>query len=198
MSMKTKTLVIIFVLFAAAITNVMAAPPKHVGNNKIGFGVQFNFDGEDFLVSAEDKYVPKGIALAFSLSQDTHFTVNWYLDENTDAMQFTFDIGLVTMPIISSKPLSLNFTIGAGVFMDMEFTHMDFTENKGKNKKSDMTDIDFSGGLRLPVGFSLMLGQSALEIYIHVAPSFGVIFLPTLDFSKPFFPVALGARFWFG
>jgi hypothetical protein len=46
------------------------------------------------------------------------------------------------------------------------------------------------------VGFNLMLGREVFEVFTHVAPSFGVDLLPSMGLGRPFFPIALGARFW--
>ena len=190
-SMKTKTMIIVFVLLAAAITNITAAPGP--GKNKLGFGAQFNFDAEDlFSSSTEDKYSPLNIALVLSPSRITHIAVNWHIDDRANAIGLTFDVCPLALPLVSSKTVSLNFTLGGGFYVDMEFA-----DKHNKHKKAEKTETEINGGLRIPAGFSLMLGRNAFEIYIHIAPSFGVNFMPTLEFSDLFFPVALGARFWF-
>ena len=181
--MKIKTLMVIVSLCAAA-SNI-AAVPNPPGGNKFGLGAQFNF-------TTEEMSSFPGAALVISPSQIIHFTVNWHIGEKANIVGFTFDICPLSARIISLRDVSFNFTLGAGLFFDMEITR-----EKGKHKKS-AEDYIFGGGLRLPVGLSLMLGRNVFEIFANIAPSFGVNFVPTLEFSAPFFPIALGARFWFG
>jgi len=138
-----------------------------------GLGVQFNF-------SAGSIFAP-GAALLISPSDSTHLALNWYLEKNISIIGFTLDAVPLTLPITSGSVGTFNFTLGVGLF-----TNLVFTEKFG-----------FNAGLRVPVGFNFMFGKNIFEIFTHVAPSFGVNFLPSLGLSKPFFPIALGARIWF-
>ena len=139
-----------------------------------GLGAQANF-------SAGEIFAP-GVALLISPSDMTHLAINWYLDlDEVNIVGLTLDVCPLTLPIKTFRAGSFNFTFGVGLFANVLFAN----------------DPGFSGGLRLPVGFNLLLGRDVLEIFTHVAPSFGVNFLPSLGFSRPFFPIALGARIWF-
>jgi hypothetical protein len=145
------------------------------GARALGLGAQLNF-------SAGGLFAP-GAALAVSPSDTTHLAVNWYFGlDKTNIIGLTLDICPLVLPLSTFSAGSLNFTFGGGLYGNLILRE---------------EDVDIDGGLRLPLGFSLMLGRNAFEIYTHLAPSFGVRFLPSLDLSRPFFPIALGARFWF-
>lgn len=139
-----------------------------------GLGAQFNF-------SAGELSAP-GAAVVISPTDMTHLAVNWYLDfESVNTVGLTLDVVPLTLPLAKFRAGSLNFTLGIGVYSNITFS-----------KHPDIT-----GGLRIPLGFNLMLAKDVFEIYTHIAPSFGVTFLPGLGLSNPFFPIALGVRFWF-
>jgi hypothetical protein len=139
----------------------------------LGLGVQLNF-------SAGGIFAP-GAALAISPSETTHLAVNWYLgldEDKTNTIGLTLDVIPLVLPISSFSAGSFNFTLGGGLFANLAFG----------------ADIGFDGGVRIPLGLNLKLGRDALELYTHVAPSFGLRALPSLGISDPFFPVALGVR----
>jgi len=139
-----------------------------------GLGAQFNF-------SAGSIFAP-GAALAISPSDMTHIAANWYLGgDNVNILGLTFDVRPLDLPIVNFGAGSFDFTLGVGVFGNVVFTD----------------DPGFNAGLRVPIGFSLFLAKKVFEIYTHVAPSWGVDFLPSLELSKPFFPIALGVKIWF-
>ena len=141
--------------------------------HSFGLGAQLNF-------SAGGIFAP-GAALVISPSDITHLAINWYLDfDDVTIIGLTLDACPLALPITTFKAGTLNFTLGIGLFANMTLTD----------------DPDFNGGLRVPIGFKILLGKDIIEIYTHVAPSSGVIFVPKLELQKPFFPIALGARFW--
>ena len=157
-------------LVAAVILFVAVETQVH----PFGLGVQVNF-------SAGDIFAP-GAALLISPSNITHLAINWYLDlDKVNIVGLTLDLCPLSLTITSFKAGSLNFTLGLGLFANILFA----------------CDPGFNGGLRIPVGFNIMLGQRVFEIFTHVAPSFGVRFLPSLGLSNPFFPIAVGVRLWF-
>ena len=156
-------------LTAAVILSIAAAARGH----SFGLGAQFNF-------RAESIFVP-GAALVVSASDITHLAINWYLDlEKVNTIGFTWDVCPLNLPLINFNAGTFNFTLGGGIFANMAFT----------------SDIGINGGLRVPVGFNVLLGR-VFEVYTHVAPSFGLNFLPNMGLSDPFFPVALGVQLWF-
>lgn len=157
-------------VFAVMVLLSAAAIPRAHG---FGLGVQFNF-------SAGSIFAP-GAALLISPSDTTHLAINWYLEQSVSIIGLTLDAVLLALPIVSNDALSFNFTLGVGFF-----SNLTFADKFGCN-----------AGLRVPVGFNLMLGRNIFEIFTHVAPSIGVNFLPSLGFSMPFYPIALGARIWF-
>ena len=135
-----------------------------------GLGAQFNF-------KAGEVFAP-GAALLVSPTRTTNLAVNWYLDSNkVTTLGITFDI----LAIPRSPRGGLNFTLGGGVYGNTIFDD----------------EIVVNGGVRLPVGLNVLLIRNVFEIFAHVAPSVGVSFIPSLEFTKPFFPVAVGARVWF-
>ena len=139
-----------------------------------GVGAQVNF-------RAGRVFAP-GASLVISPTDLTHLAVNWYLDfENVNTVGLTLDVCPVTLYITGSGSNSLNFTLGIGLFANMVFD----------------SDYGIDAGLRVPVGLNVLFGRRVFEIYTHIAPSFGVDFLPSLGLSNPFFPIAIGARIWF-
>jgi len=148
---------------------IIALPGLHA----FGLGAQFNF-------STGDIHAP-GASLLFSPADIAHFAVNWYLDfDNVNIIGLTFDLCPLALPLTTFSAGSINFTLGIGLFTNVAFGD----------------DREFHSGLRLPVGFNLLLGKNALEFFTHVAPSFSVHFIPRLELADPFFPIAAGARFW--
>ena len=157
-------------IFVAAIILSMAVGARA---HAFGFGAQFNF-------SAGDIFAP-GAALLISPGDMTHLAINWYLDlDKVNIIGLTLDVVPLNLPLSTFKLGSFNFTLGVGLFANIVFAD----------------DRAFNGGLRIPVGFNLLLGKRVLEIFTHVAPSFGLHFIPSLGLSKPFFPIAIGARLW--
>jgi len=154
----------------ALIVSMTAATRAH----SFGLGAQLNF-------SAGGLFAP-GASLLISPSDIAHLAINWYLDfDQVNTIGLTLDFCPLALPISSFKSGTFNITLGVGLFANVVFTD----------------DRGFDGGLRIPVGFNVLLGRSAFEIYTHVAPSFGLHFLPSMGHSKPFYPIALGARLWF-
>jgi hypothetical protein len=157
-------------LTAAVILSITTAAWVH----GFGLGAQANF-------SAGEVFAP-GAALVISPSDVTHLAINWFLDfDQVNTIGLTLDVCPLNLAIVAFDSGSFNFTLGIGLFSNVVFTG----------------DIGFNGGLRVPVGFNVLLGRKTFEVYTHVAPSFGLNFIPSLGFSKPFFPIALGARIWF-
>ena len=165
--MKIKNLAAALVLYIAIASRL----------HSIGLGVQLNF-------GAGDIFTP-GIALVVSPQDKTHIAVNWKIAEEVNSFGFTADYCPLAFPIPAFKQAPLNFTLGVGLFANMEYD------------KSGSNDYGIEGGVRAPVGINLMLFERFFELYIHVAPSFGVQFKPKLDLTNLFFPVAFGGRFWF-
>ena len=145
------------------------------GVQALGLGAQFNF-------SAGSLFAP-GVALNICPTDITQIAFNWYLDfDKVNIIGVTLDFGPMMLPISEFKAGSFNFTMGLGLFANVAFDD----------------DIGFNGGLRIPIGLNILLGnKSAFEIFTHIAPSFGMHFIPSFGLSNPFFPIAVGARFWF-
>ena len=139
-----------------------------------GLGAQFNF-------SAGGLFAP-GAALLISPKDAFHLAVNWYIDPHkVNIVGLTADGVPLVLPLSTFRAGTFNFTLGVGLFANMVFAD----------------DWEFNMGLRVPVGLNLLLGKDVLEVFAHVAPSFGLHFLPSLGLSTPFFPIAVGARIWF-
>jgi hypothetical protein len=156
-------------ILAAIIISTTVVPAAH----SFGLGVQANF-------RAGGVFAP-GASLLISPTDITHLAINWYIDlDNVNTVGLTLDLAPLCLPITSSRAASFNFTLGIGLY-----TNMVFTNDRGVN-----------GGLRIPIGLNILLGPRVLEFFAHVAPSFGVHFLPSMGLSYPFYPIALGARLW--
>ena len=135
-----------------------------------GIGAQFNFN-------AGKVFVP-GVAAVLSPSDNIHIAANWWLGaDKTSIVGATLDVVPLNVPLIGG----FHFTLGGGIFANTVFAK----------------DFGIEAGLRVPIGFNLLLGNKVFEIYTHVAPSWGVYFLPSLEFGEIFFPIAVGIRLWF-
>ena len=143
--------------------------------HSFGLGAQFNFS---------TGAVAPGAALLISPLDNVHLAVNWYLDfDKVNTIGLTLDLTFLVLPITNYSVGTLNFTLGGGVFAIIIFTD----------------DRGFDGGLRLPIGFNFVVDSPSagkVEVFSHIAPSFGIHFLPSMKLSDPFFPAALGVRFW--
>ncbi len=166
--MNKKFKVLAFTLFLG----IAALPKVHA----FGIGGQFNF-------SAGSIFAP-GVAVAISPSDMTNIAANWYISSNDNIFGLTFDIVPLALPFVKfGAGSSFNFTLGAGLYGNLFVP-------------KDKHDTEFNLGLRFPVGVNLLLINKVFEIYFHVAPSFGLDFVPKIDLDKPFFPMAVGAKFW--
>ena len=144
------------------------------GAHGFGIGAQFNF-------SAGSIFAP-GAALLISPSDKTNIAVNWYLNKDADSIiGLTIDAVPLSLPLTKGDNVSFRFNLGIGLYVNATLSEK----------------LTINSGLRLPLGFSLLLGKEVFEIFTHVAPSCGVDFLPSLGFARPFYPIALGARIWF-
>ena len=158
----------VFVLMALLSTAAVS------GAHGFGIGAQFNF-------SAGSIFAP-GAALLISPSDKTNLAINWYLGSMQDSViGFTLDAVPLSLPLIKGSAASFNFTLGIGLYVNAFL--------------GDVFAIN--SGLRIPVGFSVLLARDIFEIFTHVAPSFGVNLKPSLGLGRPFYPIALGARIWF-
>jgi hypothetical protein len=156
------------ILVICIILCMAAAAQTHA----IGFGAQFNF-------STGEIFAP-GFSVLLSPSDRTHIAANWYITSSESIIGLTLDICPLNLSLISTEVISFNFVLGAGIYGNFIIAD----------------DYGINAGLRVPIGFSLFLLKRTFEIFTHVAPSFGVYFLPSLHFSWPYYPIALGARFW--
>jgi hypothetical protein len=144
------------------------------GAHCFGIGAQLNF-------SAGSIFAP-GAALLISPSDKTNIAVNWYLNKNADSIiGLTVDAVPLSIPFTKNDNVSFRFNLGLGFFVNATLSEK----------------LTINSGLRLPVGFSLLLGSEVFEIFTHVAPSCGVDLLPSFSLARPFYPIALGARIWF-
>ena len=180
------SIVITFVLLIIALVLcVFAVSQVH----SFGLGAQVNFyTGEMFA---------PGLSLLVSPTDKFHVAINWYNeitklknddpDLKNNIVGLTFDFCPFSFRLAGSDALSFNLTLGIGLYTNLHF----HVPEKAK------LDLKTTGGLRIPVGVNLFFGNN-LEIFTHVAPSFGINFLEPFEKpEKPFFPVAVGARVWF-
>ena len=158
----------------ALVLTVILSVAATVNIHSLGLGAQFNYN-------TGNVFAP-GAALLVSPSDITHIAVNWYLgEEHTSSIGLTLDLVPLTLPLANFVAGSFNLTLGVGLF-----TNVIFTDNPGVNL-----------GLRIPIGMNVLLAKNVIEVFFHVAPSFGVDFVPSLELTDPFFPLAVGARIWF-
>jgi len=158
------------VLILIAILSTAAVSGAH----GFGIGAQFNF-------SAGSIFAP-GAALLISPSDKTNLAVNWFINKDAESIiGFTFDAVPLSLPFVKGDVASFKFNLGAGLYVNTLLGD----------------EFNINCGLRIPVGFSLFLGKEVFEIFTHIAPSFGVDFLPSFSLTKPFYPMAVGARIWF-
>lgn len=142
-----------------------------MGTHAIGFGAQFN-------ANASSVFTP-GVSLAFSFTHRVHTAFNWYFGDNT-TIGITGDYWIFNPALVKFNSGSFRFHLGAGLYTNIIFAD----------------DTDWTGGIRFPVGFNLLVLKDFLEVYINVAPSVGIQFYPSFAMDKFFFPIALGARIW--
>ena len=160
--------------FKALALTIILSTAAVVNVYSFGLGAQFNLNA--------GKVFAPGAALLISPSRMTHAAINWYLgDGNTSSIGLTLDLVPLALPLSTFASGSLNFTLGVGLFTNVVF----------------YDDTEFNLGLRIPVGVNVMLARN-FEVFFHVAPSFGGDLLPSLELRDPFYPLALGARLWFG
>ena len=177
--MKKKILVIAVILCIVSVSQIHA----------FGLGAQVNF-------YAENDYFAPGLSVCVSPSRTFNIAANWLIRtsiEQYTILGFTFDAVPLSVPIFRSAPTliaspkawSLNFTLGLGVFTNFWFKEIQFDDNFMSN-----------GGLRVPIGLSFFFGQN-FEAFLHVAPSWNIQLVPSVDFQNLCYPIAIGARIWF-
>jgi len=159
----------VFVLMALIGTAVVS------GAHGFGIGAQFNY-------SAGSIFAP-GVALLISPSDKTNLAVNWFIGEDYSIIGLSIDAVPLSLPLINGSAVTFNFNLGVGLFTNALL--------------SDDINISINGGLRVPIGVSLLLGNKVFEVFTHVAPSFGVDFTPSFGLGSPFYPMAVGAKIWF-
>jgi len=192
--MKKKVLLILAVFCITAVSQVYA----------IGIGVQgnyyLNFEKSEDAYSYNEPVTPKfGFSLLVSPSRQLHFSGNYYFSKTTHVIgltgdyhpeAFTFKLFGSGMTLLSNpNAWRFSFGFGLGGFVNLWVTDLD------EDKAIDNTE--FSGGIRVPIGFNLHLANSLLEIFTNIAPSVGIRFGEATPFADWFFPVAIGVRLWF-
>jgi len=176
--MKKKFLFVLVVLFLASIAQIHA----------FGVGAQANF-------YIRDTNLP-GFSVLISPGDKFHIAANWYRDsDKKNNIGLTADFVPLNLQLVpfrqKDSPLGLVFNLGVGIFANIVL--------KDKNIEEDKTG--FKGGIRAPVGFSFFFAKRKVEIFSHVAPSYGVRVVPgdtkPIKFHTFTLPIALGARVWF-
>jgi len=170
-----------------------------------GIGAQGNFYAQPF-VDAEFGATPRtfatGFSVLFSPSRVFHIAGNYLIEPavnnyetNNTTVSLTLDFAPISWNIARSqmtllsnpKAWSFNFTAGIGPFFNFWFEEfLNFNDDKSRS---------VSGGIRVPVGVNFLFAQY-FEAFVHVAPSWGFTFTEGVKPGAPFFPVALGGRFW--
>jgi hypothetical protein len=170
-SMKSKTF-LLAALLGAVITSESWA---------IGLGAQFN---GNISTDPDNPFVP-GWALAISPKDKIHFSVFWdFARDSSSIFGMTADFWLLNPDITQlGSAGSLGFFVGPGFYASFG------TAGSG----------NFSFGVRIPVGVNLHLLKNIFEVYLQVAPSWGIHLYPSLGLDDHMtIPLSLGARFWIG
>jgi len=190
------------ILLIAVILCIFGVVQAH----SLGLGLQGNFYVQpDYRGDLGEDHSPiaPGLSVLVSPSRKFNIAAN-YLFPGADDLIKLHGLGLTmdfapsalnfklagSAPTLLANPKawSLNLTVGVGAFLDFVFEDNLFNFNK---------DVDFSGGVRVPVGVNFLFAQN-FELFVHIAPSWGLVFVPEFGAGFPFFPVALGGRIWLG
>lgn len=165
--MKKKLSVLIAVFLVAGASSVFA----------FGIGLQANGN-------ASTVFEP-GVALTFKFdSVPLVFAANWHIGDKVQGFGLTADYWLLNKAITDvGSAGTLNWFVGVGFF-----TNLTFIQD---------ADVQFAGGLRIPMGLNMFLIDGVFEPFIQVAPSFGVRVIPSLTGEGLFIPMSIGARIWF-
>ena len=154
---------------------MMAALMLLAATGAFAFGVGLQLNGN------ADDMSNHGLAVTFKVdSIPLIWSINWYIDDDS-TVGLTGDYWVVNKKITNLGSVPLNWFLGVGFFANMFFGD----------------DFVFTGGVRVPVGLNMFLADGFFEPFIQIAPSFGIEVLPSLDTTKPFFPVSAGFRMWF-
>ena len=160
------------VIALAALLMIVAT----TGAFAFGLGLQFNNN-------AGDVFAP-GMAVTFKFDDVPFvFAANWNVQEDYQTYGMTADYWVLNKPITNVGSSSLNWFIGVGFFGNLTILQDD--------------DLEFAGGMRVPVGLNMFVADGFFEPYIQIAPSFGIRVVPSLAAENLFWPMALGFRIWF-
>ena len=192
------------ILLIAVILCIFTVVQAH----SFGFGAQANFYAQPFVDQDNNNYeaTPRtyatGLSVLLSPSRIFHIAGNYLVEPATNSIETTnttvsltldfapisYNIARSQMTLLSNpKAWSFNFTAGVGPFLNIWFDQFLNFEK----------EVLVSGGIRVPVGVNFLFAQY-FEAFAHVAPSWGIDFGERIAFGKPFFPIALGGRFWLG
>ncbi len=141
-----------------------------------GIGLQAN-------ANAGGVFAP-GPALTFKTDNAPFvFALNWNLQDTVQHFGITADYWFLNKNIghIGSAPI--NWFLGVGLFGNLTFIEEE--------------DVQFSSGLRIPIGLNSFIGNGFFEPFVQIAPSFGLRFVPSLGTENMFFPMSIGFRLWF-
>lgn len=140
-----------------------------------GIGLQYNGNA--------GRVFTNGAAVTFKIdSIPLIFAANWVFDEDYSQFGITGDYWILNNKITNVGSASLNWFVGIGAFANFVFPDDEFV---------------FVGGMRIPVGLNMFIGNGVFEPFVQVAPSFGVQIVPKLATEDMFFPISIGFRVWF-
>jgi len=126
-----------------------------------------------------------GIAITFKSDKiPLVFAANWYLGNKDQSIGVTGDYWIMNPTITKVGDGTLNWFFGVGFFTGLSFFD---------NAKT----MQFTGGLRVPVGLNMYIAKGVIEPFIQIAPSFNIVLIPGLGTDMLFWPMSAGFRVWF-
>ena len=204
--MKKKFLSIFVIFCVITISQVHALGLGVQGNFYLNFNEVTVKDSEESDYGEEEEgykiSTPKfGFSLLVSPTRQLHFSGSYYFNDQAQIIGLTGDFcpeafnwklfGSGMTLLSNPNAWSFNFGFGLGAFVNIWIIGYDVEDEDITIKRTDV-----SGGLRIPVGFSLNLANGLFEIFTNVAPSVGIRFGGDTPFADWFFPIAVGARIW--
>ncbi|MDR1096444.1 MAG: hypothetical protein LBL31_08650 [Spirochaetaceae bacterium] len=141
-----------------------------------GFGVQGGLNVMERL---------GGFSFLISPNQQTHGSITWLTGTSEENSGITLagalDYWLLSVNLTALGPGALNFFLGGGAYARIE-----------------AWEEHFGAGAGLRVPFGLDWDVTRFDVFVQIAPLFGLRFLPSPGFDGFDVDVNIGARIWIG
>ena len=142
----------------------------------LGIGAAFT---PNFGFTSNVSSSPAGAALTLKLDSAPYvFGFGASLGTGYSAVGFTADLWMAKGKLIDF----LNYYAGPGIYLGLAGNNNDFRMN---------------GGLRIPIGVNAFLLNNTLELFLELAPAFGILLADPVKFPTLGLQGAFGFRFWF-